>query len=63
VDVSDDVIVYRRKGEDIVGTGFSVDGLEAVVERANRNPRRVPIQSVTKVKSTSRNRVIFPVDR
>jgi hypothetical protein len=63
VDVSDDVIVYRRKGEAIVGTGFSVDGLEAVVERANRNPRRVPIQSVTKVKSTSRNRVIFPVDR
>ena len=63
VDVSDDVIVYRRKGEAMVGTGFSVDGLEAVVQRANREPKRVPIQSVTKVKSTSRNRVIFPVDR
>lgn len=63
VDVSDDVIVYRREGEAMVGTGFSVDGLEAVVERANRSPRRVPIQSVTKVKSTRRNRVIFPVDR
>jgi hypothetical protein len=63
VDVSDDVIVYRREGEAMVGTGFSVDGLEAVVERANRNPRRVPIQSVTKVKSSSQNRVIFPVDR
>jgi hypothetical protein len=63
VDVSDDVIVYRREGEAMVGTGFSVDGLEAVVERANREPKRVPIQSVTKVKSSSRNRVIFPVDR
>lgn len=63
VDVSDDVIVYRTKGEAIVGTGFSVDGLEAVVQRADREPRRVPIQSVTKVKSTSRNRAVFPVDR
>jgi len=63
VDVSDDVIVYRRRGGAIVGTGFSVDGLEAVVERANRKPQRVPIQSVTKVKSTRRNRVVFPAGR
>lgn len=63
VRTSDDVIVYRNAQPEIVGSGFRVEGLEAVGERAGDSPQRLPVHTVSKVKSTTRNRTIFPRER
>lgn len=60
VDVFDDVIVYRYEKPSVVGTGFRVDGWEAVVERDDEADVRIPVESVKRVKSTTQNRFIFP---
>lgn len=62
VDTSDDVIVYRYEKPDVVGTGFHVDATEAVVERPDGANERLPIHTVKRVKSTTQNRFIFPVE-
>jgi hypothetical protein len=62
VDTSDDVIVYRYEKPDIVGTGFRVESMEAVVELRDGTSTRLPIQTVKRVKSTIQNRFIFPVE-
>jgi hypothetical protein len=58
-----DVIVHRYGQPDLVGTGFSIDGREAVVEMKDGTTRRLPVHTVTKVKSTTQNRTIFPAER
>lgn len=60
VDVSDDVLVYRYEKPTIVGTGFRVEGGEAVVEREDEGAVRIPVDEVKRVKSTLQNRFIFP---
>jgi hypothetical protein len=62
VSTSDDVIVYRYEKSDIVGTGFHVEAMDAVVELRDGTRRHLPIHTVKKVKSTTRNQFIFPVE-
>jgi len=61
VDTADDVIVYRYEKPTLIGTAFRVVEMEAVVDLQEGEVKRLPLHTVQTVKSTTKNRIIFPV--
>lgn len=62
VETSHSVLVYRYE-ETIVGTSARVKGREVIVEKKDGTVARYPIHTVSQIKDTMQNQVLFPAPR
>jgi len=53
------VIVYRRDQPTVRGDGFHIDGTDVVVHQKEGEATRVPIHTVSTIRSPSQNRILF----
>jgi hypothetical protein len=53
------VLVYRYE-ETVIGTAARIEGREVVVEKKDGTVARYPIHTVSKIKDTMQNQVLFP---
>ena len=60
VETPHSVLVYRYD-ETVIGTATRIEGREVVVEKKDGTVARYPIHTVSKIKDTMQNQVIFPV--
>jgi len=62
VETSNSVIVYRYE-ETIIGTSARVEGRDVVVEKKDGTVARYPLHTVSQIKDTMQNQVIFPTPK
>ena len=62
VETPHSVLVYRYD-ETVIGTAARVEGRAVVVEKKDGTTARFPIHTVSKIKDTMQNQVIFPVPK
>jgi hypothetical protein len=62
VETSNAVLVYRY-GETVIGTAARIEGREVVVEKKDGTVARYPIHTVSQIKDTMQNQVIFPAPK
>ena len=62
VETPHSVLVYRYD-ETVIGTAARVEGRAVVVEKKDGPTARYPIHTVSKIKDTMQNQVIFPVPK
>ncbi|NBC85771.1 MAG: hypothetical protein GVY25_06210 [Bacteroidetes bacterium] len=53
------VIVYRRDQPTVRGDGFHIDGTDVVVHQKEDEATRIPIHTVSTIRSPSQNRILF----
>ncbi len=59
VETSNSVIVYRYE-ETVIGTSARIEGRDVVVEKKDGTVARYPIHTVSQIKDTMQNQVVFP---
>lgn len=62
VETPHSVLVYRYE-ETVIGTSARIEGREVVVEKKDGTVARYPIHTVSRIKDTMQNQVLFPAPK